>query len=170
MVFNSIWYALFLLLTCILIFKVPQRLKIVTLFILNVFFFLTNSIVSVVILFFVLTFSYVYGIILEKKKEKIFLVIGLMFLFLPLILFKYLNLLIITLGFCENNLFNILPIGISFYTFSAAGYLIDVYRDKYKSEKNFLILSTFISLFSNLKYFTIYINKIKLGVIDGKGN
>lgn len=44
----------------------------------------------------------------------------------------------------------ILPLGISFYTFIAAGYLIDVYRDKYKPERNFLKLFLFISFFPHI--------------------
>lgn len=43
-----------------------------------------------------------------------------------------------------------LPLGISFYTFHAVGYLVDVYREKYAAEKNFLRFFTFISFFPHL--------------------
>ena len=42
------------------------------------------------------------------------------------------------------------PAGISFFTFQAAGYLIDVYRGKYKPEKNFLQFALFVSFFPQL--------------------
>lgn len=44
----------------------------------------------------------------------------------------------------------VLPLGISFYTFQAVGYSIDVYRDKYEAEKNFLRFSLFISFFPQM--------------------
>lgn len=54
-----------------------------------------------------------------------------------------------------NSLFNtslpvihlVVPLGISFYTFSSLGYLIDVYREEYEPEKNYFKLFTAISFF-----------------------
>lgn len=44
----------------------------------------------------------------------------------------------------------LLPVGISFYTFQALGYTIDVYRDDIKAEKNFVQYALFISFFPQL--------------------
>lgn len=44
----------------------------------------------------------------------------------------------------------ILPLGISFYTFQAVGYLIDVYRENVQAEKNFFRFALFISFFPQL--------------------
>ncbi len=44
----------------------------------------------------------------------------------------------------------LLPIGISFYTFHAVGYLVDIYRGKYTAEKNVLKLFTFLSYFPHI--------------------
>ncbi|MCX2979744.1 MBOAT family protein [Halieaceae bacterium IMCC14734] len=43
-----------------------------------------------------------------------------------------------------------LPVGISFYTFQAMSYVIDVYRGKFRYEKNLLDLGTYISMFPQL--------------------
>ena len=44
----------------------------------------------------------------------------------------------------------ILPLGISFYTFHAVGYMVDVYRGKYSAEKNFFRYFTFVSFFPHI--------------------
>ena len=44
----------------------------------------------------------------------------------------------------------LLPMGISFFTLQAIGYLIDVYRDAYAPEKNFLKFALFITFFPQL--------------------
>ena len=41
----------------------------------------------------------------------------------------------------------ILPVGISFYTFHGLSYIIDIYNDKIKAEKNFIDYSLFVSFF-----------------------
>jgi D-alanyl-lipoteichoic acid acyltransferase DltB (MBOAT superfamily) len=44
----------------------------------------------------------------------------------------------------------ILPVGISFYTFQALSYTMDVYRDEIYAEKNFLRYALFVSFFPQL--------------------
>lgn len=44
----------------------------------------------------------------------------------------------------------ILPVGISFYTFQALSYTIDVYRDEIYAEKNFFRYALFVSFFPQL--------------------
>ena len=71
-----------------------------------------------------------------------------------LLFFKYTDFFIIN----ANNLFNTsfkilgltLPIGISFYSFQTLSYVIDVYRGEVRSQKNFLNLATYVTLFPQL--------------------
>ena len=44
----------------------------------------------------------------------------------------------------------VLPVGISFFTFQSAGYLIDIYRGEYKAERNFINYALFVSFFPQL--------------------
>lgn len=76
-----------------------------------------------------------------------------------LVLFKYWSFLIDNLNVLAsalrlspiNRRFDvILPVGISFYTFQALSYVIDVYRKDTKVEKNFLRYALFISFFPQL--------------------
>ncbi len=86
-----------------------------------------------------------------KKIYLFFIIIGnLSFL----IYFKYFNFLIDNL----NNIFNlqidtlfiIMPLGISFYTFQAISYVIDVYRGEVKAQRDIYKLALYICLFPQL--------------------
>lgn len=44
----------------------------------------------------------------------------------------------------------ILPLGVSFYTFQSAGYIIDVYQGKYEADKNIFKFSLFVSFFPQI--------------------
>ena len=44
----------------------------------------------------------------------------------------------------------VLPLGMSFYTFHAIGYVVDIYRKKYPAEKNFLKYFTFLAFFPHM--------------------
>lgn len=87
----------------------------------------------------------------NKIKKRIVTLVIILNLF-SLFYFKYTNALILLfnkffegqkIGFLELAL----PLGISFYTFQAIGYLIDVYRGKQKHEKSYFNLLLFLSYF-----------------------
>ncbi|MCM1139494.1 MAG: MBOAT family protein [Muribaculum sp.] len=93
------------------------------------------------------------------RYRKIVCTVGCVIPLVILGLFKYYNFItsVITnslshvgLRFEMPQLEFLMPIGISFYTFTAVGYLIDIYRRKYKVEKNFLILSLFVGFFAQI--------------------
>lgn len=67
--------------------------------------------------------------------------------------FKYANFLIGILNSVFLSLPEIeagLPIGLSFFTFSALSYLVDVYKEKTPAQKNLLYLALYISFFGKL--------------------
>ncbi len=75
---------------------------------------------------------------------------------LPLLVFKYYNFLndsisqglaVIGLKFALPGLNWAIPVGISFFTFQAVGYMLDAYRGKTKAEKNILDYLLFVSFF-----------------------
>lgn len=97
----------------------------------------------------------------ESKKipRKLVLVSGLVLNLAILIFFKYFYFLhdllsdmmsVFGYGLKESTLDIILPVGISFYTFQALGYMIDVYRGDIKAEKNFISYALFVSFFPQL--------------------
>jgi len=93
------------------------------------------------------------------KKQRIVVVITSILLIGVLVLLKYSKFL----GTNINNLFDLLgipfkfgiprfamPIGISFYTLQAVSYLIDVYKEKIKADKNIGKIALFISFFPQI--------------------
>lgn len=106
--------------------------------------------------------SYVDALLVEKtdnssrgqKRRKILVGVGIAILLLMLGYFKYCNFFVNSfrrLFGADNIVLNImLPTGISFYTFTAVGYLIDVYREKHKAEKNILNFAFYIAFFPKL--------------------
>lgn len=88
----------------------------------------------------------------RKKLFWCFVILGL----LPLLVFKYYNFLndsitslLETAGlhFSLPGLNWAIPVGISFFTFQAVGYLLDVYHKRVPVEKNFLDYALFVSFF-----------------------
>lgn len=58
---------------------------------------------------------------------------------------------VLALSFFKFNRFQILlPVGLSFYTFQAIGYLADIWRGEEKAEKNFLVFALFQAFFPKL--------------------
>lgn len=91
----------------------------------------------------------------REKWQKKYLIFGIIVLLSILGFFKYFNFFISSFnhafGLEEATLLKIiLPIGISFYTFQAISYLVDVYRGEVKARKSFLQISLYISFFPQL--------------------
>lgn len=91
--------------------------------------------------------------ILQNRRRKLFLWIGIIFNICLLGFFKYYDFFVSNLNFALKTDFNllhfILPLAISFYTFQQIAFLIDSYRDITK-ERNFINYALFISFFPQL--------------------
>ena len=92
-------------------------------------------------------------------KGKKWLYFGLIFSLGTLIVVKYADFVIANINLVSNALTGgggfkllnlILPMGISFYTFKSISYLVDVYRKKYRAERNFFKFALYISFFLQL--------------------
>ncbi len=100
--------------------------------------------------------NYVAAIAIDKYKthKKIILILGIIVNLGFLIYFKYFNFLIENInGIFQTNIHAlniIMPIGISFYTFQALSYVIDVYRGECKVQKDIYKLALYICLFPQL--------------------
>lgn len=114
-------------------------------------------------------FVYFIALQIEKTEKKQWIVMGVAFVLLCLGIFKYYGFFADTFeffGLSVKRIEFILPIGISFYSFSAIGYMVDVYRKKYSAEKNFLYVLLYMTFFPKLTAGPIivadqFINQIK---------
>lgn len=82
-------------------------------------------------------------------KKRAILALCIVFNLAILAVFKYGNMILATIR-STRTLDLLLPVGISFYTFQALGYIIDVYRGDTKTEKNLLRYALFVSFFPQL--------------------
>lgn len=95
----------------------------------------------------------------QKSRQKKWIFLCLFFNFGILAVLKYTDFAIMNIN-SALHLFDgnaglsymnfVIPLGVSFYTFQSVGYLIDLYRGKYKYESNFFKLALFISYFPQL--------------------
>jgi D-alanyl-lipoteichoic acid acyltransferase DltB (MBOAT superfamily) len=118
--------------------------------------------IYIVILGFTIVIDYFAGIYLEKftgQKKKVFLALSLIANVGVLAVFKYYHFIDQNIGFLSNlfgsnyhlPVFNILlPIGLSFHTFQAMSYTIEVYRGNQKAERNFGIYSLYVMFYPQL--------------------
>lgn len=156
MVFSStIFVFLFLPLVLLCYFLAPKKLKNYILLFFSLVFYIFGGPKFLLVLLFVVLIDYIGAILITKtNKKKLFLILTLILNISTLVYFKY------TGFFLENvnNIFGlnitipdiVLPIGISFYTFQAMSYVIDVYRKKVSLQKNYLTLLLYVSLFPQL--------------------
>ena len=156
MVFSStIFVFLFLPLVLLCYFLASKKLKNYILLFFSLVFYIFGGPKFLLVLLFVVLIDYIGAILINKtNKKKLFLILTLILNISTLVYFKY------TGFFLENvnNIFGlnitipdiVLPIGISFYTFQAMSYVIDVYRNKVSLQKNYLTLLLYVSLFPQL--------------------
>lgn len=100
--------------------------------------------------------NWLSGIWMERaRRKKYVLAINIIFNLSLLGFFKYCSLFINSIGeIIQGNAFQEvdihLPIGISFFTFQAMSYIIDLYREKYKAQHSLLNIMLYISFFPQL--------------------
>ena len=95
----------------------------------------------------------------NRKTRRPIVVVGVIMTLLPLLVFKYYNFIndslfealsAIGLRFQLSGLNWAIPMGISFFTFQALGYMLDVYHQRIKAEKDFLTYALFVSFFPSI--------------------
>ena len=162
MLFNSLHFLLFFPLVTFLYFILPHKYRWALLLLASCYFYMAFIPVYILILAFTIVVDYAAGLLIEKsegRKRKTLLVLSLVSNIGVLAFFKYFNFLNENishlLGFFGTSnpvpyLGLILPIGLSFHTFQAMSYTIEVYRGKQKAEKHFGIYALYVMFYPQL--------------------
>lgn len=160
--FNSIQYLLFLGLNLLVYYLLPRRARNVQLLLASYFFYMCWNPAYALLMLFSTAVTYGCGLLVGNAvwgKRRLWVALSLILNLGVLFFFKYYNFAAgllsdavhaAGLGLDVPLLDVLLPVGISFYTFQALGYTIDVYRKDVAAEKNFIDYALFISFFPQL--------------------
>ncbi len=157
MLFSSMTFIfIFLPLLFISYFSVKKELRNTVLLIASIIFYAWGEPRYLAIMLLTIVINYLGAVLIDnyRKADKLFLILTVIADLSFLIYFKYFNFILTNV----NNIFSlnisalnvVMPIGISFYTFQAMSYLIDVYRKEVKVQKDIYKLSLYICLFPQL--------------------
>lgn len=146
MVFSSFEFLFRFLPVFLLIYYVaPKKYKNVVLFMGSIAFYTVGEAEYVLLLSACILLNYFLGRMMYRHafdgrgaRQKFLLILALTYDFGALFFFKY------------SGMTAELPLGISFYTFQIAAYIIDVYRGKIPAEKSFVKLGTYLTMFPQL--------------------
>ncbi len=161
MIFNSLQFILFFSAFFLILFAIPSRARKIWLLIASCYFYMVFKPIYLLILVAVILIDFFAGIQIEKSKinKRLWLILSLVSNIGILVFYKYFNFLnenITELLGCFHiqnaipALKVILPIGLSFHTFQAMSYTIEVYRGKQKSTRNILQYSLYVMYFPQL--------------------
>lgn len=160
MVFSSALFIFaFLPVTLGVYFIIREKYRNVWLLVVSLFFYAWGEPGYVILMLISIVVNYIYGILLERWQGKnllrhIVLTVACVTDVGVLFVFKYFNFFIDNVNIIFHSNIQVmkiaLPIGISFYTFQILSYVIDVFRNEVKAQKNILNLGLYIALFPQL--------------------
>ena len=156
MIFSSITFIYYFLPILLLIyFIVSSKYKnLVLLFFSLLFYFLGEPKYIIILILSCIINYYISKLIEKRKHKKLYLIIGLTYNILQLLIFKYTDFFISNINTIVKTNFSylylVMPIGISFFTFQAISYIVDVYNKKHKSADTLITFMTYLCLFPQL--------------------
>ncbi len=158
MLFNSIYFLLFFAALILTYYIVPDRFRWGILLIAGLYFYMCWTPVHIIILLAVTVISYLAGLAINKDNQlhkKLIVTLGTILCFAFLAVYKYFDFFMssvyslldsLNISYSVVNHTFALPVGISFFTFKAVSYIVDVYRGKIV-EKNFFKYLLYVSFF-----------------------
>lgn len=163
LMFNSIDFLIFFPIVALLYFALPHKYRWALLLGASCIFYMTFIPEYIILVSIMIVADYLSGIYIEKSKtkkvKKAILILSVTKTIGILFLFKYFNFFNANMAgiakffhwnYSIESLSLLLPIGLSFLTFQSLSYVIDVYREKQKVEKNLGIYSLYVLFFPQL--------------------
>lgn len=160
MVFSStIFLCVYLPLVLLGYYICPKKGRNLFLLIASLVFYAWGEPKYVFLMIFSILVNYIFGRLMDKnrgrqKRMKLLLVLSVVIDIGLLSVFKYTDFIITNVNAIFGSSFDLLnialPIGISFYTFQAMSYTIDVYRNDVRVQKNLIDFGMYITMFPQL--------------------
>lgn len=161
MLFSSVIFLFYffpIVLALYYLFSFSRKIQNFILLISSIIFYAFGEPKYVILIFSCIIINYFFGIFISKSSKnisKILLILSCIANLSILFVFKYLTFILQNAksAFGLNNMVIpniIIPIGISFFTFQAMSYVIDVYKETTKVQKNILYLGLYIVFFPQL--------------------
>jgi alginate O-acetyltransferase complex protein AlgI len=163
MLFNSLEFAIFFPVVSVLFFLLPHRFRWFLLLAASCFFYMFFKPVYILILVFTIVIDYFAGIWIarqqDKRKRKLLLTLSILANVGVLAIFKYYNFIAENVNIVLNAIQShdripflsiLLPIGLSFHTFQAMSYTIEVYRGHQQPEKHFGMYALYVMFYPQL--------------------
>lgn len=143
MIFTSWEFIAFFLIVSLLYYAYNNNLyRRLLLLLASLLFYSQTNFLNLSLLIFATSANYLFAINIKKWPKLISYAV--LFNALVLVFFKYHHL------FSFERYYNGFPIGLSFYTFQSIAYLLDVYKNRIKPEKNIINLGILISFFPKI--------------------
>lgn len=161
MLFNSLLFFLFFLIVTSCYYLLPYKLRWVWLLGASCYFYMYFRPQYILIILFTIIIDYIAGLLIERasgKKRKLLLMVSISANVGVLGFYKYFNFLAeninILLGTAKMQPIPlvdfILPIGLSFHTFQAMSYTIEVYRGRQLAERHFGIYALYVMFYPQM--------------------
>jgi len=163
MVFNSYAFLCFFPIVTLIYFVLPMRIRWVWLLAASYYFYMCWNAKYALLIALSTVVTYTCALLAERHENRgirrLVMIAGLVINLGILVFFKYGNFFgetlnrlvgVVGLDFHIPRVNVLLPVGISFYTFQALGYMLDVYRGEIKAEKNLFRYALFVSFFPQL--------------------
>ncbi|MBE2289291.1 MAG: MBOAT family protein [Chitinophagaceae bacterium] len=163
MVFNSLHFLVFFIVVTVWFFRMQhQKSRIWLLLLSSCYFYMMFIPVYILILFFTILVDYYAGLLLERtdgRRRKLILSGSIAANLGVLVFFKYFDFLSTSLQPLLHALFPsvrvpyldlLLPIGLSFHTFQALSYTIEVYRGNQRAEKDLAVYALYVMYYPQL--------------------
>lgn len=163
MLFNSIDFLVFFPTVTLVFFLIPRKLRSLYLLFASYYFYACWNPRYTLLIALSTIITYISGLLIEKSnkkvKKKFIMALSLISNLLILAIFKYANFAIETLNaifshwgisIIDKRVDLLLPVGISFYTFQALSYTLDIYNERIEVERNLIRYALFVSFFPQL--------------------
>lgn len=165
MLFNSIQFLFFFVIVTGIYFQLPHKYRWIHLLISSCIFYAAFVPIYLFILFATIIIDYYAGLFIQQatgRNRKRWLVVSICANVGVLAIFKYYNFIVANINLLlgvvlpENIYYSVpilhilLPIGLSFHTFQAMSYTIEVYRGKQKAERHFGIYALYVMFYPQM--------------------